>query len=119
VALALSPIQPCPIIAGPDRAGTRRATLFQQRTGLCPASVGMGVLNRIFPAAKFMDDTLAYAKELASGPIRASDWQSRRSIGQCFKSRKCLNTEAICRKSLAIALDQGRRSAFGKTETEI
>jgi len=30
-----------------------------------------GLLNRIFPAASFMDDTLAYARELAAGPIGA------------------------------------------------
>jgi 2-(1,2-epoxy-1,2-dihydrophenyl)acetyl-CoA isomerase len=30
-----------------------------------------GLLNRIFPAANFMDDTLAYAQELAAGPIGA------------------------------------------------
>jgi len=30
-----------------------------------------GLLNRIFPTANFMNDTLTYAKELASGPIGA------------------------------------------------
>jgi len=57
-----------PVLIGLGRA---EQLYFNNAPVYARQALEWGLLNRIFPAAKFMDDTLAYAKELASGPIRA------------------------------------------------
>jgi enoyl-CoA hydratase len=60
-----------PLLIGPHRA---KELLMSGRLVSGPEAATMGLVNHCVPATALMDDTLAFARELAHGPIAAIRW---------------------------------------------